>query len=86
MVPEVHHPESGKGSGVRHVAEHHGWSREEIAAVGDHFNDLGMLEYAGLGVAMGNALPEVRQAADWITGTLEEDGVAQVIERFVLGA
>ena len=82
---EVHHPESGKCSGLQRVAERLGVERNEILAIGDHLNDLQMLQFAGVGVAMGNALPEVREAADWITGSLDEDGAAQAIERFVLG-
>lgn len=61
-------------------------TREEIMAIGDHFNDLEMIRWAGLGVAMGNALPEIQHAADYVTGSLDEDGVAQAIERFVLAS
>jgi hydroxymethylpyrimidine pyrophosphatase-like HAD family hydrolase len=81
---EVHHERSGKCNGLRRVAERLGLAREEILAIGDHMNDLEMLRFAGTGVAMGNALPETRAAADHVTGTLEEDGAAQAIERFVL--
>lgn len=73
-----------KQQGAATLAAHLGIAREETIAVGDHRNDLDMIEWAGIGVAMGNALPEVKAAADWITGTVTEDGVAQVIERFVL--
>ena len=55
-----------------------------MIAVGDGFNDLAMIEYAGLGVAMGNAPEEVKNAADYITFSNDEDGVAKVIEVFVL--
>jgi Cof subfamily protein (haloacid dehalogenase superfamily) len=81
---ELHHAESGKCSGLQRVSERLGLPREETLAVGDHLNDLRMLDAAGIGVAMGNALPEVRCRAAHVTGTVEEDGVAQVIERFVL--
>ena len=54
-------------------------------AIGDHINDIEMLEWAGWGVAMGNAQPEVKLVADWITTSLAEDGVAAAIERYVLG-
>lgn len=73
-----------KRHGLEVVAARLGISREEIMAIGDHFNDVEMLEWAGLGVAMGNALPEIRALADWITHPLEEDGVAHAIETFVL--
>ncbi|HLV81194.1 MAG TPA: HAD hydrolase family protein, partial [Chthonomonadaceae bacterium] len=59
-------------------------AREETMAIGDHFNDLEVLRWAGVGVAMGNALPEVQAAAGWVTASLEEDGVARAIERFIL--
>ena len=60
--------------------------REEIMAIGDHINDIEMLEWAGWGVAMGNAQPEVKLVADWVTTSLAEDGVAAAIERYVLGS
>ena len=58
--------------------------REELLACGDSPNDENMLRFAGLGVAMGNALPEVKEAADYVTSSNEEDGVAEVIEKFIL--
>lgn len=58
--------------------------REELIACGDSPNDEEMIRFAGLGVAMGNALPEVKAIADYVTGSNEEDGVAQVIEKFIL--
>lgn len=61
-----------------------GMSKDEMIACGDGFNDLSMIRYAGLGVAMANAQPVVREAADYITYSNEEDGVAAVVERFVL--
>lgn len=61
-----------------------GISREEMIACGDGYNDLSMIRFAGLGVAMGNAVLPVRNAADYITGTNDEDGVAQVVEKFML--
>ena len=58
--------------------------REEMVAVGDGFNDLSMIKFAGLGVAMANAQEVVRQHADYITLSNEEDGVAAVVDRFFL--
>ena len=60
-----------------------GIKREETIAVGDGYNDKGMIEFAGLGVAMANASAEVRDAADYITYSNEEDGVAHVVEKFI---
>lgn len=59
-----------------------GLSREEMVAVGDGYNDLSMIQFAGMGVAMANAQEPVKKAADHITLSNEEDGVAAVIERF----
>jgi Cof subfamily protein (haloacid dehalogenase superfamily) len=75
-----------KASGISLLAETTGFAPEEIIAVGDSENDLHMIEYAGLGVAMGNAIPALKNAADWITGSNDEDGIADVIERFILNA
>lgn len=62
-----------------------GIKREEVIAMGDGYNDLGMIQYAGLGIAMANANDDVRAAADFVTRSNEEDGVAYAIEKFVLG-
>lgn len=59
-----------------------GLTREETVACGDGFNDLSMIRFAGLGVAMGNAQPIVKEAADFVTLSNDEDGVAYVIEKF----
>ena len=53
-------------------------------AIGDHLNDIEMLRWAGIGVAMGDAMPEVCAAADCVTSSYREDGVARAVERFVL--
>ena len=57
--------------------------REEMIAIGDGLNDLSMIEYAGLGVAMGNAHPAVKEIAGYVTASNEEDGIAQVIQEFI---
>lgn len=59
-------------------------SPDEAIAMGDSLNDLAMIRTAGCGVAMGNAQSKVKEAADWVTGTNEQDGVAQALYRFVL--
>lgn len=59
---------------------------ERVLAIGDSRNDVPMMRWAGMGVAMGNALPEVRQSVRYVTGTNDEDGVALAIERFALRA
>ena len=74
---------SSKGTGVKALAEHLGIKQEEVICIGDAGNDLDMIQFAGLGVAMGNAFEEVKEAADYITHDNEEDGVAHVIEKFI---
>ena len=61
-----------------------GISREEMIAIGDGFNDLSMIKYAGLGIAMANAQDVVKENADFITLSNEEDGVAYAAEKFIL--
>lgn len=61
-----------------------GIKREEIIAIGDGYNDLPMIEYAGLGIAMANAAEEIRNAADAVTLSNDEDGVAAAIIKYVL--
>jgi hydroxymethylpyrimidine pyrophosphatase-like HAD family hydrolase len=68
-----------KWSGVLRYAESRGIVPAEICAVGDDVNDVPMIEASGLGVAMGNAPPEVQAAADRVAPPLEADGLAQVV-------
>lgn len=76
--------EANKGTGVELLAKHLGVKVDEIIAMGDAGNDLHMIEYAGMGIAMGNAFDEVKKVANYITDTNENDGVAKAIEKFVL--
>ena len=82
---EVSRKGVSKASGLAKVAQDLGIERDEIVAVGDSLNDLEMLKFAGLGVAMGNSEAAVKEAADEITATNEEDGVAKAIQRFLFG-
>ncbi len=77
-------PGISKGSAVKELAQMYGLGREQVMTIGDSFNDIPMLEYAGLGVAVANAPPEVQAKADYVTLSNEEDGVAEAIRRFVL--
>lgn len=61
-----------------------GMRREEMIACGDGYNDLSMIQYAGLGVAMENAVLPVKKAADFVTFSNDNDGIAHVIEKFML--
>jgi hydroxymethylpyrimidine pyrophosphatase-like HAD family hydrolase len=69
-----------KWTGVTMLASQWGILPEQICAAGDDVNDIPMIEAAGLGVAMGNALPEVKAAADRIAPSHDEDGLVQVVE------
>jgi hypothetical protein len=69
-----------KAKGLEVLSGILGIKREEIIAVGDNFNDLEMLRFAGLGVAMGNAPETVKQKADFVTAKNDEDGVAFLVE------
>lgn len=73
-----------KGIGILELGRRLGISREEIMACGDGDNDLEMLKAVGVGVAMGNADADVKAAADYVTDTNEEEGVAKAVEKFAL--
>lgn len=77
-------PGISKMKGLEAVAGHMNIKREEIMAFGDSDNDVSMIRWAGLGVAMGNAKENARRAADLITGSNEDDGIAAVVEQYVL--
>ena len=81
---EVNAVGADKGLGLLKLGEILGISRDEIMACGDGTNDSSMILAAGVGVAMGNAVDEVKAIADYITLTNDEDGVAKAIEKFVL--
>lgn len=73
-----------KGHALDELTRNMGISQQEVMAVGDSYNDLEMLEFAGTGVAMGNARPEIQAKADFVTLSNEENGVAAAINKFVL--
>ena len=77
---EVAHAEVNKGVALAKLAASLGIPMAEVVAVGDGQNDVDMIRAAGLGVAMGNAHPELKAAADRVTGSLAQDGVAELIE------
>jgi Cof subfamily protein (haloacid dehalogenase superfamily) len=82
---EVLNIEANKGLVVKYLAEILNIKQEEIIAVGDSFNDIYMIEYAGLGVAVKNAKEDVKKFADYITKTTNnEDAIKEVIEKFIL--
>jgi Cof subfamily protein (haloacid dehalogenase superfamily) len=73
-----------KGNSVRILAEMYGIKREEIVAIGDNENDISMIEYAGLGIAMENGVDKAKAAAKYVTSHHDKDGVADAIEKFIL--
>ena len=81
---EVMKAGTSKGNAAKHLAEMLGIKQEEVMCIGDSENDISMIEYAGLGVAMGNAMDIVKEAADYVTDTNVNAGVAKAINKFVL--
>ena len=81
---EVGGPETSKKAALIELTGRLGIDRSELMCCGDAPNDIEMISYAGLGVAVGNAWGGTKENADYITGTNDEDGVAQAIEKFVL--
>ena len=75
-----------KGHGLAWLAEYLGVTQGAVMAIGDSDADAPMIEWAGIGVAMGNGSPVAKAAAKWVAPTLEEDGAAAAIERFCLGS
>jgi len=70
-----------KAEALRHLTVILGLDLSKVAAIGDGINDIEMLTEAGLGIAMGNAPEAVKSVADWVTGTNNEAGVAQAVQR-----
>lgn len=81
---EINSTDANKGEALRKLAAHLGLDISQTMAIGDGLNDLSMLRAAGIGVAMENACPEAKQAADYVTGSCDESGVAAAIRRFCL--
>lgn len=75
---------TSKGEAVKRLAEMLDIKREEVICMGDSENDLSMITYAGLGIAMGNATDLIKENADYITDSNEESGVGKAIEKFIL--
>jgi NAD(P) transhydrogenase subunit alpha len=81
---EIMPKDVNKATSLDHMLEGMGLTRENAICCGDGYNDISMIEYAGTGVAMGNAQPAVKDAADYITGTNDEDGLVEVIDKFIM--
>lgn len=83
---EIIHPDADKGKALLALAERLGIPIGQVAAIGDGDNDLTLLGAAGLPLAMGNATPRLKAIARHVVGTVEEGGVAEAIEKFVLAS
>lgn len=81
---EAMNTEVDKAKSIAKVIDILGIDHESVIACGDGFNDISMVEYAAIGVAMGNAQQAVKDVADYITATNDEDGLVEVIEKFIL--
>ena len=82
---EINSADATKGKALRYLCQHLGFGSENAISFGDGTNDLSMLEEAGIGVAMENAEDVVKDCADYITASCDEDGVALAIEKFIFG-
>jgi len=82
---EVMHIEADKAKALEVIARHYQIDRRDVMAIGDSYNDLEMIKWAGVGLAMGNAFQPVKDAADFVTSSNEEEGVAEALRRFILG-
>jgi len=81
---EIMAPGISKAVALAHVATSLGIKRGQVMAIGDSLNDLEMLRWAGISVAVGNADPEVKARVDYVTARHDADGIAQAIQRFIL--
>ena len=81
---DIAHGGNDKGYRLNEFIAQKGISPQEVIAFGDQDNDKEMLKLAGLGVAMGNSRENVRECADYVTGTNDSDGIAEVLQRFIL--
>ncbi|MFI3295550.1 MAG: Cof-type HAD-IIB family hydrolase [Rikenellaceae bacterium] len=82
---EVVPKEIDKAQSLARLLEYTGEERESMITIGDGMNDLSMIEFAGLGVAMSNAMEPVKEVADYITLSNDQDGVAYMVEKFIFG-
>jgi len=77
---EIVSAEASKINAIAYLCDRYHINKDEVVAVGDNYNDISMISYAGLGIAMGNAPDEVKKCADYVTLSNDEDGVAWVID------
>lgn len=80
----ITHKEASKKHAMKVWLEHQHLSAEEVMVIGDSNNDLPLFEMAGLKIAMGNGTEEIKKHADWITDTVDNDGLAVAVEKYIL--
>ncbi|MEK3734321.1 Cof-type HAD-IIB family hydrolase [Paenibacillus sp. FSL M8-0334] len=81
---DLMHQEASKGNALAQLAAKRGYKPEEVLAIGNYYNDITMLTYAGMGIAMDNSPVEVKAAADAITASNNEDGVHEALVKYCL--
>ena len=74
-----------KANSLGHMLKLLKMEKKDLICCGDGYNDISMISYAGVGVAMANARDEVKAAADFVTGSNDEDGLVTVVEKFIPG-
>lgn len=79
---EAMHPDASKVNAMRFIMDMYGIAQNETIAIGDNYNDVGMIEFAGMGVAMGNAPKEIQSNAGFVTDRNNNDGVAKALTHF----
>lgn len=80
------HKDATKGNGMRYIQEKLGIHKDETIAVGDGATDVSMFEAAGLKIAMANAVPEMIQQADYVAPSVQENGIIEVIRKYVISS
>lgn len=81
---DVYPPTGGKANGIKEFIKKHGLAREDTIVFGDAQNDIEMIKFAGIGVAMGNAYPETKKVADMVTDDCEHDEVYNGLKKLGL--
>lgn len=81
---DITHVKATKMHGIYVVSEKLGVKKEEIIGVGDSYNDFSLLMASGLKVAMGNAIPELKEIADHVVPSVEQDGIVELVNKFIL--
>ena len=82
---EIANKQATKGNAIKFLANKYGFTEKEVMTIGDQNNDIEMIETAGIGVAMGNGTIQIKEKADYITDTVQNDGFVKAVDKFVWG-